>query len=243
MHQIKSDKIFAKKQNITKFEFNEEVAQVFDDMIERSVPYYKEAQRQIIQMVKHHDKKIQKIYDLGSSTGNLTFALARALNDPNREYIGIDQSPAMIQKSRERLKQWHIPGKIVFECEDILKTSFENADAIICNYTLQFLSLEKRILLLKKIFTGLNKNGLLIVSEKTKPDSDEINNLFTKIHENFKENKSYSKLEIAQKRKALENVLIPFSLSKNLQMIHEAGFRSCEPFLLWNNFVSIVGIK
>ena len=47
------DKVFSKKKEVIEtFEFNEEVTQVFDDMITRSVPFYNEIHRIIVDIYK-----------------------------------------------------------------------------------------------------------------------------------------------------------------------------------------------
>ena len=237
------DTLYSRERPIPPFEFNAEVTDVFDDMVTRSIPFYKQAQAQILALLQKNPKPIRRIYDLGCSTGNLIFFLAEQGNDPSIEFIGIDGSKSMIEKCKERLKQMHFKGKFSFRREDLRETGFENADVVILNYVLQFLPLDQRKSLLKKIYADLNPGGLLILSEKTKPDSQKIDETFVKIHEGFKEKHHYSQLEISQKRKALETVLIPLSLRKNLELLEETGFQNPEPFLLWHNFVSILAIK
>ena len=51
------------------FKFSSKVAGVFDDMVNRSVPYYEEIQRMIAELAADHVAENSKIYDLGCSTG------------------------------------------------------------------------------------------------------------------------------------------------------------------------------
>jgi tRNA (cmo5U34)-methyltransferase len=61
------------KDEITKafdFKFGEKVASVFDDMVNRSVPFYEEIQRMIGEIAADHAKPGGgDVYDLGCSTG------------------------------------------------------------------------------------------------------------------------------------------------------------------------------
>lgn len=243
MTVINKDKIFATRRTPKPFEFNQDVANVFDDMIYRSVPFYKETQKQILNFIKHLVPDCKNIMDLGCSTGTTLFFLDENLQKPNISYTGIDNSESMLKKARDKAHSIHSFGKINFLNQDILSAEFKNTDVVIINYVLQFLSPEVRLNLLKKIYNEMNSNGILILSEKTQPQNSKINKAFIENHEAFKKKNHYSHLEIAQKRKALENVLIPFSLEENLRSLENAGFKNTEPFLTWNNFSSIICIK
>ncbi|MCI6340102.1 MAG: carboxy-S-adenosyl-L-methionine synthase CmoA, partial [Campylobacter sp.] len=115
-------------------------------------------------------------------------------------------------------------------------------DAVILNYTLQFLKPHLRADFLKKIFFSLRKNSVLILSEKlecAKP----INTAITQIYEEYKEAQGYSKLEIAKKKEALNSVLIPLSAKDNEKLCFEAGFSAFECIFRWGNFATFVAIK
>jgi tRNA (cmo5U34)-methyltransferase len=59
----------------------------------------------------------------------------------------------------------------------------------------------------------------------------------------MKRRNGYSELEISQKREALENVLIPYRMEENRELLLEGGFRSVEEFFRWYNFVAFAAIK
>lgn len=236
------DNLFAKSGPVKPFEFDESVAQVFDNMISRSVPFYQHNQEQILNILQHLDSPPKCLYDLGTSTGALLFFLSEHVSHP-MQLIGIDNSEAMIQKAKTNLKNIQTNHTIEFQCNDILECDFPGADVIILNYVLQFIEKSKRLPFLKRIHENLPTNGILIVSEKTNPSHAPLSQLFIRCHESFKEQKHYSHLEIAQKRKALENVLVPLSLNENQNLLAKAGFKNSEPFLLWHNFASLVAVK
>lgn len=240
---ILQDKIFTQPGKVKPFEFNSEVAEVFDDMIQRSVPLYHETQHQIHRLIENARIKPKRIYDLGTSTGNLIFFLASQIKQTHVEYVGIDASQSMIDKALFKQKTLKLKGKVHFYCEDILKFSYKKADVMVSNYVLQFLKPKQRLAFLRRCCKTLSHRGLFFLSEKTAPESEKINKLFIACHEEFKKQNQYSDLEIAQKRKALENVLVPFSLEKNIQQLKQAGFKHAEPFFVWHNFSGIVAIK
>jgi tRNA (cmo5U34)-methyltransferase len=235
------DRVFnTPQENIAPFEFNENVAQVFDDMISRSIPFYAEIHKLIIDMCLRHYKAQGNIVDLGCSTGTTIALLDQAFGDKNPQYVGIDLSVPMIELAKQKCST---VKNCQFLVEDMTQYSFENAEVVILNYTLQFLKKEGRLPLLKKIYNSLPKGGVIIISEKiTVPDQD-FESLITDLYYDFKRRNGYSELEISQKREALENVLEPISPKEQLAMIQEAGFSKSDMLFRWYNFASYVGIK
>lgn len=239
------DKVFSKKKEIIEtFEFNAEVTQVFDDMITRSVPFYNEIHKIIVDIYKKIDLKDEVIYDLGCSTGSTIKLLHQALPSTERSplFIGVDNSPSMIEEchkklsNEESLKYRLLEGKI----QDI---ELKSSKLVIMNYTLQFIPKELRLPILKKIYNSLQKGGIFIMSEKIKPECFNVHTLYTDLYYDFKRRNGYSNLEIMQKREALENFLIPNTIKEQKALLKDAGFESFETIFQWYNFSSFIGIK
>jgi tRNA (cmo5U34)-methyltransferase len=243
MAHKKKDTLFKKSTAPGKFEFNEPVARVFDDMLERSVPFYKECQQMVIDLVRHFAQKDSAIYDLGCSTGTLLRHLVKAIpKSKNIRFVGLDNSEAMLKKARGKLKD-HLKRCELVEAD--LEGDFELDDAsvIIMNYTLQFIPPKRRTVMLKKIYKGLRPGGGLILIEKVRGESDGLNDLFVEQYHAYKRSQGYSKLEIAKKREALENVLVPLKPGKNWDLLAEAGFRQVDVFFKWFNFSGFLAVK
>ncbi|MCZ6116430.1 carboxy-S-adenosyl-L-methionine synthase CmoA [Campylobacter ureolyticus] len=232
------DEIF--KQPILKqFEFDENVASVFDDMISRSVPFYDVSSNLITQiLVKYLDSQAF-IIDLGCSTGALLFKLFE--KNPKFRLCGVDNSKAMQEIAKNKAKAYG--SKVEFIEADALTFEFNSANAVILNYTLQFIRPLKRVNFIKKIYDGLEEGGIFILSEKLLYEDKKLSKNMIEIYEEYKEKNGYSKYEIAQKRQALENVLIPFSEDENKKLLKDAGFRVIETIFKWGNFASFMAIK
>lgn len=239
----KKDRLYSTKQKTAPFRFNKAVTQVFDDMLVRSVPCYKQVQEQILSLMTQLAPSSKKIYDLGCSTGSLMFFLAQNLNNSKVHYTGVDNSKDMITKAKENLKTKNLKGRFTFLCKDLCECSCKDADVITINYVLQFLAPDKRLEFLRQLSQNIKKGTLVIISDKTLSPSKKIASSFINIHEVFKLKNHYTKLEIAQKRKSLEKVLIPLSLADNVNLLQSAGFKEVEPFFTWFNFASFVAIK
>lgn len=233
------DKVFEK--SITKqFEFDEEVASVFDDMLNRSVPYYKEMQRLTINFALNFLKENDTVYDLGCSTASTLIELSKHC-DKKLNLIGIDNSQAMLNRARQKSKAFGVD--IEFIEGDIHDVMLKNAKLIISNYTLQFIRPLQREKLVQKIYDALEDEGIFIFSEKVISSNKILNKQSIDEYYRFKKTQGYSEFEIAQKREALENVLIPYSEEENKQMIKDAGFSHCETLFKWVNFATFIAIK
>ncbi|HFU77149.1 MAG TPA: carboxy-S-adenosyl-L-methionine synthase CmoA, partial [Epsilonproteobacteria bacterium] len=94
--------------------------------------------------------------------------------------------------------------------------------------------------LMKKLFEGLNDEGMLIFSEKVVFENKVLDKQMIDIYYDYKKEQGYSEYEIEQKREALENVLIPFTIKENIQMCQDAGVTKIETVFQWANFVTFV---
>jgi tRNA (cmo5U34)-methyltransferase len=233
------DKIFQK--SISKqFEFDEEVASVFDDMLSRSVPYYKQMQELTIDFALFYLEKNDRVYDLGCSTASTLIELSKHCKVP-LELIGIDNSQAMIDKAQHKCKAFGVD--IEFINSDIHTVGLKPSKLIIANYTLQFIRPLLREKLINKIYEALNEGGVFIFSEKIISSHKVLNKQCIDTYYTFKKAQGYSEFEIAQKREALENVLIPYTQDENIKMIKDAGFSHCEVLFKWVNFATFIAIK
>lgn len=212
-------------------------------MLQRSVPMYQECQDLAVHWCAKYTKPSTSIYDLGCSTGTLLLKLAGKLKaSENIKLIGIDNSQAMLKKAEETLKNSPLPCEMV-EANLNNGLDIDNASVVVMNYTLQFVQTENRVSVLKNIYDGLIAGGSLVLIEKVKSEIPELNNTFIEFHHKFKEQKGYSKLEISQKREALENVLIPWTVEENRNLLVSAGFSTVDLFFKWNNFAGFIALK
>ncbi|MFB1344862.1 carboxy-S-adenosyl-L-methionine synthase CmoA [Helicobacter pylori] len=230
-----------------RFCFDEKVAHVFDDMLERSIPYYHEmldlGAYFIAQNLKEniHPKSLPKplIYDLGCSTGNFLIALNQQIQQ-DIELVGIDNSMPMLKKAQEKLKDFN---NARFECMDFLEVEFKEASAFSLLFVLQFVRPMQREVLLKKIYNSLALNGVLLVGEKIMSEDRILDKQMIELYYLYKQNQGYSHNEIAFKREALENVLVPYSLKENVALLESVGFKHVEAVFKWVNFTLLVARK
>ena len=204
---------------------------------------YEECQDLAVHWCVKYSQSSTYIYDLGCSTGSLLVKLAKTLKPhASIKLIGVDNSPAMLKKSEEALKNFPVPYELIEENLNENLT-FINASVIVLNYTLQFVQPENRVPILQNIYNGLISGGSLVLIEKVKSEVPELNNTFIEFHHQFKEQKGNSKLEISQKREALENVNTPWTVKENSNLLTSAGFSTVDLFFKWNNFAGFIALK
>ena len=234
-----NDKVFTKPIK-KQFEFDEEVAAVFDDMLQRSVPYYLESQKITQFFALKQLENGGRLYDLGCSTASLLLNIHRKL-ESGAELIGLDNSEAMLEQARKKCEAYG--AKIEVENADILEYEYKEADVFVSNYTLQFIRPLVREELVKKIADSLKKDAIFIFSEKVISHHSKLNKDLIECYYDFKKEQGYSEYEIMQKREALENVLVPYSEEENIKMALNCGFSHCEVVFRWANFATFIAIK
>lgn len=244
MSSDKKDQIYANPlENMVDFRFDEKVADVFPDMIQRSVPGYGSIIQLIGILAQEYVQPDSRCYDLGCSLGAASLAMRRNIQHDNCRILSVDTSEAMIKGFERNLARDDMPTPVELICDDIRNVQIENASMVVLNFTLQFLPVEDRLILLKSIYQGMLPGGILVLSEKIQYEDESKQVLLTNLHHAFKRAQGYSDLEISQKRSALENVLIPESVPTHLDRLLQAGFEQRHVWFQSFNFISLVAIK
>ena len=225
------------------FVFSERVVEVFDDMLDRSIPFYREVIRSTARLLQTYLRPEDHVMDLGCATGTTLLELTRMLSDKGLHFIGVDNSPAMLEKARLKAELYSKQDCIAFIEEDITRLHHPETGAFLLNYTLQFIRPLLREDFLRCLYADLRPGGLLILAEKTISPDARLNREFIEVYHQFKRERGYSELEIAKKREALENILIPFSIDENLALLQRVGFVSVATFFQWFNFAAFVAVK
>lgn len=228
---------------ITGFRFDQNVVNVFPDMIKRSVPGYTTIISMIGNLAERYATSNTHCYDLGCSLGAATLSMRHRIRAANCDIIAVDNSSAMVERCQSVIDadSGEIPVKLV--CDDLQNISIENASVVVLNFTLQFTALQERQKILQGIYNGLKPGGVLILSEKVTFGDSAHDELMIDLYHNFKRANGYSELEVAQKRTALENVLIPETLDTHRSRLKGVGFSSSDVWFQCFNFASLIAIK
>ncbi len=242
------DEIFSKDDlEAEPFRFNAAVAEVFPDMLERSIPGYRASLEAIGSLAARYVSEGSACYDLGCSLGAATLAMRQAIRVAGTRIVAVDNSEAMIERCREIVaaEVASAPDGPAVELVlgDVRDVEVTDASMVVLNYTLQFVPPDARDELLAGIARGLRPGGLLVLGEKVVDEDPHMEALLVDLYHEHKRRNDYSALEIARKRTALENVLMPETVSAHRRRLEAAGFGNVAVWFRYFNFVSIVAIK
>jgi tRNA (cmo5U34)-methyltransferase len=237
------DKIFEQQfESVKSFAFDQQVTDVFADMIKRSVPGYDAILKSIAMYCMQYACDNSNIYDLGCSLGAVALTAAKATTEVDCKVIAVDSSAPMIKKCRQVIADAKLADKVSVSHQDIVGMELLNASVVVSNFTLQFIPKKQRPAVIEKIYRGLNPGGIFILSEKFISDKDDDDFLIKHYHA-YKKLNGYSNKEIQRKRQALKDVLIPDSVNEIKSRLQQAGFTQVIKWFQCFNFASFIAIK
>ena len=221
-----------------KWEFNEEVANVFDNMLERSIPQY-DVMRELVKRIGFKYVQLgSTIVDIGCSNGNAVDPFVKSYNmDCN--YLLLDVSEPMLEKCKEKFG--FLDGIMNYDItKGIPKT---DASLVLSILTLQFTPIEYRQKIVQSIYDNLREDGAFILVEKVLGNTNEIDEVFVNEYYQMKSENAYTREQIQNKRKSLEGVLVPITAKWNEELLRSAGFRKIDCFWRCLNFAGWIAIK
>lgn len=236
----RKDELFRRKRpQIVDFAFDEAVAEVFPDMIRRSVPGF-ETVIPITGLIAAESLPEGGLaFDLGCSQGATTLALLRALGERPCRIVAVDSSAPMLDRAAASIKD----PRVTFRLEDIRQTDVAGASVLLLNYVLQFIPPADRQALLDRCGQAMLPGGLVILSEKIRFSGEADQAWSESLHIAYKKANGYSDLEVSQKRDALERVMIVDTEAEHRRRLEAAGFKTVRTWFRCLNWCSIVAIK
>ena len=239
-----TDRLFAAERNvIPDFDFGKDTAAVFDDNARSLGPVYSEIQRMIGELAATC-RDGTRIYDLGCSTANTFLPSARCCARTRRSVRRHRFVRGHAQKADQKLVATRLPLALRARASGSERRAAhrERVGRAARAHAAVRPAVESRSAA-PSIYRGLNHNGCLILVEKVLGEHSHFNRLFIKHYYEMKRRNGYSELEIAQKREALENVLVPYRLEENKRLLRARGFQHVDVFFKWYNFCGIIAIK
>jgi tRNA (cmo5U34)-methyltransferase len=241
-----TDTIFRTAARSGDFAFDARVASVFDDMVSRSVPYYDHVQSIQAQLaVAFLPREECVLCDLGCSTGTTIAAILEHPDcPPSARFIGVDNSADMLAQAETKLAQAIADGRVtLLEADLNAGPELPSCRVMLMNWSLQFVRPIYRERLVQSIQSVLDPEGALFLSEKILVSDSRLNRTYIDLYLRYKKAQGYTDEEIQRKREALENVLVPYRIEENVELLHRCGFGTVDVYFRWLNFASLVAIK
>ena len=222
---------------VGKWEFNKEVTDVFDEMLERSIPDYEGMRETTTELAVRYAIPETFIVDLGCSRGAALKPIHSVLED-SVSYAGIEISEPMRDAAVTE-----IPFAEILNTD--LRHDYPGLDAsvVLSVLTLQFIPIEYRQKIVANVYDSLRPGGAFLLVEKILGRDSFTNELFIETYLKRKGANGYSQEEINRKRESLEGVLVPVTSLWNEDLIKVAGFKHVECYWRHLNFAAWIGIK
>ena len=222
-----------------KWEFNAEVARVFDDMISRSIPDYDTMRDLTTRLGRKFITCESNVMDLGCSTGKGVEGLIDGNADCH--FYLCDTSDPMLSICRAKYSGY---PNVSIEKRDITSSLPEAQCSLILScLTIQFTPIEYRQRIIQNVYDSLQPGGAFLLVEKVLGYSAVIDEAMKDEYYAIKRENSYTEKQIAEKRKSLEGTLVPVTEAANRQFLSAAGFRVVETYWRYLNFCGLIAIK
>ncbi|VFP78837.1 Carboxy-S-adenosyl-L-methionine synthase [Candidatus Erwinia haradaeae] len=231
------------RKELGNWKFDAEVVEVFPDMIQRSIPGYSNLISMIGLLSRHCVQSNSLIYDLGCALGAAVVSIQKNIKVIGCKIIAVDNSSSMTNRCRHYMNSFNFNTPVEVLTMDACQVPIHNASLVLLNFTLQFIPIDNRQRLLDSIWNGMNPKGVLVLSEKLSFSDQEIESLFLKTHYDFKRDNGYSALEIQQKSKMLNSVMITETLDVHKKRLEKSGFQNYELWFQSINFGSLLAFK
>lgn len=223
--------------------FDDNVTQVFSDMLARSIPQYEVMRRTVFDLGCSFVRPDTYVLDVGCSRGDALEPFVQRFGT-NNKYMGLEVSESMLQASRERFKSQIESGIVeIRRCD--LRTEFPTVpvSVLLSVLTLQFVPIEHRQQLVYQMYSQLQPGGALILVEKVLGATAAINQLMVGLYHRLKVESGYTQEEVERKRLSLEGVLVSVTAAWNEELLKQAGFRQVDCFWRWMNFAGWIAVK
>lgn len=229
-----------KPQGRSTWQFDQEVADSFDDMLSRSIPEYETMRDLCFSLGSRFVKPGTSVIDLGCSRGEALAPFVYRFGSAN-SYVGIEVSEPMVEAAIERFRGH--PNVEILDQDLRSGMQFGSASLYLSVLTLQFVPIEYRQNLLATVYESLVPGGAFIFVEKILGETAEINEAFVGCYYEEKRAKDYSWEDIDRKRLSLEGVLVPVTASMNEAFLKSAGFTHLDCFWRALNFAGWIAVK
>jgi tRNA (cmo5U34)-methyltransferase len=218
--------------------FDQDVSKAFDFHVRKSVPFYDEIQRMVIELSEYFVRDQSVVYDLGSSTGTTIQLLAEAhAGKEDVQFIGIDVSEFMINEARKKMTR----ANVQFHHKNIMDMDFSPpANFMTALFTLQFLTFADRRKLLTQIKQGLIEGGAFLFVEKVCAEHSSFEDIWMELYWDFKRRQGLTPEQIVEKANSIRGVLKPLTVEENRELLRQTGFSRVEIFFKWYNWAGFL---
>lgn len=227
-----------------RWEFDQEVADSFDDMLQRSIPQYDVMRRTVLDVGAAFVRPGTAVVDLGCSRGEALAGYVERFAS-SCSYVGVEVAEPMREAAERRFSDAVEAGVDVRVLGWDLRDRYpsEVASVTLAILTVQFVPIEHRLRLLREAFLHTRPGGAFIIVEKVLGATAAVDQVLVDVYYQRKMEAGYSQEAIDRKRLSLEGVLVPVTARMNEEMLAGAGFRQVDCIWRCLNFAGWLAVR
>lgn len=223
------------------WKFDESVAEVFTDMLSRSIPGYDNMRELMFRIARNFVQPYSNVLDIGCSTGLSSKQLVECEEAEKCDFTLIDVSEPMLDRCRKLYENDRRVDVLHWDIRE--GCPVQRCSVVISCLTLQFVPIEYRQNIVSNIYDSMLRGGALLLVEKVIGSSSVIDDVLVKEYYNIKKDNAYTEAQISDKRKALAGNLVPLTAEWNESMLRNAGFSKVDTFWRYLNFCGMIAVK
>jgi tRNA (cmo5U34)-methyltransferase len=224
-----------------RWEFDQEVTRVFEDMLGRSIPQYETMRGVVTDTASAFLRPGFTVLDIGCSRGDAIGAVYDLPATKGIRYVGLEVSYPMVEAARARFA-----GTDVSILEHDLRKPLPEVGPLCVTLsvlTLMFVPINYRLWILEQLAERTTAGGALILVEKVLGNAPQIDDLMNANYHRKKVDSGYTPEDVQRKRLSLEGVLVPLTSDWNDSMLRGAGWRHVDCVWRWMNFGCWVAVR
>lgn len=226
-----------------RWEFDESVTDVFDDMLARSIPQYETMRETTFALGARYVQRGTHILDLGCSNGAALRPFVERFG-ADAFYVGCEISDPMLVAARQTFAPWIAAGVVDIRAWDLRQSiPCLYPSVVLSVLTLMFTPINYRQRIITDVYRRLKPGGAFLLVEKLLGGSADLNDAMISEYHALKAEHGYSQEEITRKALALEGVQVPVTAHWNEELLRLAGFADVDCYWRWMNFAAWIAVK
>jgi tRNA (cmo5U34)-methyltransferase len=220
------------------WQFSPEVAAVFDEHVEASVPFYQPIQELAAEVADWAAPAGATIADLGAATGTTCERIQRRHPDRGYTFHLYDAAEEMLDRARGKLVGAKVLPTQILSYQQRLEAGLRHsfASLTLALFTLQFLDPTDRHAVLQMARGCARDEGALLVAEKLRLPDSRWHEIAAAVSHDWKAARGIGHEAIRAKERALRGVLVPLTDDQNRRMITAAGWAGVEVLFRWHSW-------
>lgn len=210
----------------------------YDEKIQRTLPYYEEFYKQVIDILKITGKNSLSWLDIGCGTGKMYEMVRGKLS--LQEFIFTDISDKMLDIARSRFE---MEGNCFYKIS-VQELSDENRyDVITAIQVNHYLSKKDREESIRRCLKALKAGGFFFTFENIAPGSESCKKLFLQRWQDYQIQNGKSMEEASRHIMRYGKEYFPISVEEHLNSMKRCGFQAVE--LIWMSYMQagFMGMK